>query len=55
MEELRYPTTNPDETIGKAIDFFEAQQAKHALEALPETPYRDALASLADFSVARTN
>ncbi len=28
-EELRYPTTNPDETIGKAIDFFEAQQSKH--------------------------
>jgi fructokinase len=27
--ELRYPTTNPDETIGKAIDFFEAQQEKH--------------------------
>jgi octaprenyl-diphosphate synthase len=33
----------------------QAQQAKQALEALPKTPYRDALASLADFSVARTN
>jgi len=28
-EELRYPTTTPDETIGKAIDFFGAQQKKH--------------------------
>ncbi|MEW8027012.1 MAG: octaprenyl diphosphate synthase [Candidatus Thiodiazotropha sp.] len=33
----------------------EARQAKRAIEALPETPYRQALASLADFSVARTN
>ncbi|MCU7879868.1 MAG: polyprenyl synthetase family protein [Candidatus Thiodiazotropha sp. (ex Lucinoma aequizonata)] len=33
----------------------EAQQAKQALECLPDTPYREALASLADFSVARTN
>ncbi|MGD8912861.1 MAG: polyprenyl synthetase family protein [Candidatus Thiodiazotropha sp.] len=33
----------------------QAQQAKQALETLPETPYRDALACLADFSVARTN
>ncbi|MES9989893.1 MAG: polyprenyl synthetase family protein [Candidatus Thiodiazotropha endolucinida] len=33
----------------------QAQQAKHALEALPDTPYRQALSSLADFSVARTN
>ncbi|MCU7878175.1 MAG: octaprenyl diphosphate synthase [Candidatus Thiodiazotropha sp. (ex Lucinoma borealis)] len=33
----------------------EAQQAKQALERLPDTPYRQALASLADFSVARTN
>ena len=27
--ELRYPTTTPDETLGRAIDFFEAQQQKH--------------------------
>jgi fructokinase len=27
--ELRYPTTTPDETIGRAIDFFEEQQRKH--------------------------
>ncbi|MBT3022396.1 MAG: polyprenyl synthetase family protein [Candidatus Thiodiazotropha sp. (ex Lucina aurantia)] len=33
----------------------QAQQAKHALEALPDTPYRQALSNLADFSVARTN
>ncbi|MEJ2612359.1 MAG: polyprenyl synthetase family protein [Candidatus Thiodiazotropha sp.] len=33
----------------------EAQQAKQALESLPNTPYREALASLADFSVARTH
>ncbi|MEW8658736.1 MAG: polyprenyl synthetase family protein [Candidatus Thiodiazotropha endolucinida] len=33
----------------------QAQQAKHALEALPDTPYRQALSSLADFSVARNN
>ncbi|MES9969533.1 MAG: octaprenyl diphosphate synthase [Candidatus Thiodiazotropha sp.] len=33
----------------------EAEKAKRALEALPATPYREALASLADFSVARTN
>ncbi|MEW8522851.1 MAG: polyprenyl synthetase family protein [Candidatus Thiodiazotropha endolucinida] len=33
----------------------QAQQAKHALEALPDTPYRQALSSLANFSVARTN
>jgi fructokinase len=28
-DELRYPTTTPDETIGRAIEFFEAQQKKH--------------------------
>jgi fructokinase len=28
-EELRYPTTTPDETIGRAIGFFETQQEKH--------------------------
>jgi octaprenyl-diphosphate synthase len=33
----------------------EAALAKQALTALPETPYRQALADLADFSVARTN
>jgi octaprenyl-diphosphate synthase len=33
----------------------EAETAKQALDALPETPYREALASLADFSVTRTN
>ena len=33
----------------------EAQRAKQALEQLPDTPYREALASLADFSVARTH
>jgi octaprenyl-diphosphate synthase len=33
----------------------QAQLAKRAIKALPATPYRDALASLADFSVARTN
>jgi octaprenyl-diphosphate synthase len=33
----------------------EADKAKAALEVLPESPYREALASLADFSVRRTN
>jgi len=33
----------------------EAALAKQALDALPDTPYRQALADLADFSVARTN
>jgi octaprenyl-diphosphate synthase len=33
----------------------EAELAKRALSALEETPYRQALADLADFSVARTN
>jgi octaprenyl-diphosphate synthase len=33
----------------------EAQRAKQALSPLPDTPYRQALADLADFSVARTN
>ncbi len=33
----------------------EAQKAKDALEAIPPSPYRDALAALADFSVARTS
>ncbi|RDH82090.1 MAG: octaprenyl diphosphate synthase [endosymbiont of Escarpia spicata] len=33
----------------------EAQKAKAALEAIPPSPYRDALAALADFSVARTS
>jgi fructokinase len=28
-DELRYPTTTPDETIGRAIDFFKKQQDKH--------------------------
>jgi octaprenyl-diphosphate synthase len=32
-----------------------AEQAKQALGILPETPYREALATLADFSVTRTN
>lgn len=33
----------------------EAELAKKALTALPDTPYRQALADLADFSVARTH
>ncbi|RLJ18844.1 octaprenyl diphosphate synthase [bacterium endosymbiont of Escarpia laminata] len=33
----------------------EAQKAKAALQAIPPSPYRDALAALADFSVARTS
>ncbi len=33
----------------------EAQKAKTALEAIPPSPYRDALAALADFSVSRTS
>ena len=33
----------------------EAEQAKLALQRIPPSPYRDALAGLADFSVARTN
>ncbi|MBL3529068.1 MAG: octaprenyl diphosphate synthase [gamma proteobacterium endosymbiont of Lamellibrachia anaximandri] len=33
----------------------EAQKAKAALEAIPPSPYRDALAALADFSVSRTS
>ena len=33
----------------------EAEQAKAALAALPPSPYRNALAELADFAVARTN
>ncbi|MEW8507625.1 MAG: polyprenyl synthetase family protein [Candidatus Thiodiazotropha sp.] len=33
----------------------EAAAAKRALEALPDTPYRQALSALADFSVARTS
>lgn len=32
----------------------EAEKAKEALNVFPESPYRDALAALADFSVART-
>ena len=32
----------------------EAEQAKEALSIFPESPYREALAALADFSVART-
>jgi octaprenyl-diphosphate synthase len=39
----------------KEIARKEAELAKTALNALPETPYRQALAALADFSVARTN
>ncbi|MEW8562131.1 MAG: polyprenyl synthetase family protein, partial [Candidatus Thiodiazotropha sp.] len=33
----------------------EAEEAKRALERLPDTPYRRALSDLADFSVARAN
>jgi len=33
----------------------EAEKAKRALSALPESPYRDALAALADFSVRRSS
>ena len=46
---------------GNAIDYTEklardqAEQAKAALEIIPASPYREALAGLADFSVARTN
>jgi octaprenyl-diphosphate synthase len=39
----------------KEIARREAELAKAALNALPETPYRQALAALAYFSVARTN
>ncbi len=39
----------------KAIARKEAELAKAALNVLPETSYRQALAALADFSVARTN
>ena len=28
-EELRYPTTHPEETLGRAIEFFRAQEAAH--------------------------
>jgi len=31
----------------------EADKAKQALEAIPESPFRDALAALADFAVRR--
>ena len=27
--EVRFPTTSPDETIGRAIDFFRQQQVEH--------------------------
>ncbi len=33
----------------------EAELAKLALQKIPASPYREALAGLADFSVARTN
>jgi octaprenyl-diphosphate synthase len=39
----------------KEIARKEAELAKAAVKALPETPHRQALAALADFSVARTN
>jgi octaprenyl-diphosphate synthase len=41
-----------DYTARRARD--EARQAGEALEALPNSPFRDALAALADFAVART-
>ncbi|MDY7108732.1 MAG: ROK family protein [Planctomycetota bacterium] len=34
-DELRYPTTTPDETLGRAVAFFREQEARHGrLEAL---------------------
>ncbi|MCU7929204.1 MAG: octaprenyl diphosphate synthase [Candidatus Thiodiazotropha sp. (ex Codakia rugifera)] len=42
-------------TYTQQLAQHEAQQAKQALACLPDTPYRQALASLADFSVARTH
>ncbi|MCU7812391.1 MAG: polyprenyl synthetase family protein, partial [Candidatus Thiodiazotropha sp. (ex Notomyrtea botanica)] len=42
-------------TYTQQIARNEAELAKQALSCLPDTPYRQALADLADFSVARTN
>jgi octaprenyl-diphosphate synthase len=39
----------------RQLALAEAELAKQALTPLPDTPYRQALADLADFSVARTN
>jgi fructokinase len=32
--EIRFPTTNPEETIGRAINYFKEQQKKYSLEAI---------------------
>jgi fructokinase len=32
--EIRFPTTTPDETIGRVIDYFQAQQAREPLAAI---------------------
>ncbi|MCU7829855.1 MAG: polyprenyl synthetase family protein [Candidatus Thiodiazotropha sp. (ex Myrtea sp. 'scaly one' KF741663)] len=42
-------------TYTQQIARNEVELAKQALSCLPDTPYRQALADLADFSVARTN
>ena len=33
-EEIRFPTTNPEETIGKTIDFFKEQKKKYAIKSI---------------------
>ncbi|MES9990556.1 MAG: polyprenyl synthetase family protein [Candidatus Thiodiazotropha sp.] len=42
-------------TYTQQLAHAQAKAAKQALEALPDTSYRQALSDLADFSVARTN
>jgi len=34
IEEIRFPTGNPDETIDQAIDFFKRQLQKYTLSAI---------------------
>ena len=34
VEEIRFPTTNPQETIGKTIDFFKEQMKKYTLKSI---------------------
>ena len=33
-EEVRFPTTNPEETIGRTIDFFKEQMKKYSLQSI---------------------
>jgi fructokinase len=33
-EQVRFPTTSPDETLGRAVDYFSQQQEEHDLLAL---------------------